>query len=46
MENKISNYVNGFCKSHGTHHSIVIMIQRWKQAIDKGEYISIMYIDL
>ena len=22
------------------------MLERWKQAIDKGEYISVMYMDL
>ena len=46
MEDKISNYVTGFRKSHGTQHSLVIMLERWKQAIDKGEYISVMYMDL
>ena len=45
MEDKISNYVTGFRKSHGTQHSLVIMLERWKQATDKGEYISVMYMD-
>ena len=35
-----------FRKSHGTQHSLVITLERWKQAIDKGEYISVMYMDL
>ena len=46
MEDKISNYVTKFRKSYGTQHSLVIMLERWKQAIDKGEYISVMYMDL
>ena len=46
MEDKISNYVSGFGKSHGTQHSLVIMLERWKKAIDKGDYISVMYMDL
>ena len=46
MEDKISNYVTGFRKSHATQHSLVIMLERWKQAIDKAEYISVMYMDL
>ena len=46
MEDKISNYVTGFLKSHGTQHSLVIMLERWKQSIDKGEYISVMYMNL
>ena len=44
MEDKISNYVIGFGKSHGTQDSFVIMLERWKQAIDKREYISVMHI--
>ena len=46
MEDKISNYVTKFRKSYGTQHSLVIMLERWKQAIDKGEYIFVMYMDL
>ena len=46
MEDKISNYVTKFRKSYGTQHSLVIKLERWKQAIDKEEYISVMYIDL
>ena len=46
MQDIISNYVNGFRTSHGTQHSLVRMFQRWKKAIDKGEYISVMYMDL
>ena len=34
-EDKISNYVTGFRKTHGTQHSLAIMLERWKQAIDK-----------
>ena len=41
MEDKISNYVTGFVKLHGTQHSLVIMLERWKQAIEKG-YNSVM----
>ena len=46
MEDKISTYETGFRKSHGTHHSLVIMLERWEQTIDKGEYICAMYMDL
>ena len=46
MEDKTSNYVTGFRKSHGTKHSLVIMLERLKQAIDKGEYTSAMHMDL
>ena len=46
MEDKILNYVTGFRKSHGTRHSLVIMLETRKQAIDKGEYVSVMHMDL
>ena len=46
MEDKISNYVTGSRKSDGTQHSLVIMLRRWKQAIYKGEYMYVMYMDL
>ena len=46
MKDKISNYVTRFQKSHGTQHSFVIMLGRWEQAIDKGEDIFVMYMDL
>ena len=46
MEDKISNFVTGFQKSNGTQNSLVIMLERWKPAIDNGEYISVMYMDL
>ena len=46
MEDKISDYITGFRKSHGPQHSLVIMLGGLKQAIDKGEYISVMCMDL
>ena len=46
MADKISNYLTEFRKSHGIQHSLVIMLERWKQAIDKGQYTSVMYMDL
>ena len=46
MEDKISNYVTAFQKSNESHHSLVIRLERWKQAIDKRKYISVMYMNL
>ena len=46
IECKISSYVTVFQKSHETHHSLVIMLGRGKQALDKEEYISVMYMEL
>ena len=44
MKDKISKYVTGLQESHGTQHSLAIISERWKQSIDEGEYISVMYI--
>ena len=46
IECKISSYVTVFQKSHETQHSLVIMLRRGKQALDKEEYISVMYMEL
>ena len=32
MENKLSKCVTGFRKSHGTQHSLIAMIEKWKKA--------------
>ena len=46
IECKISSYVTGFQESHETQHFLVIILGRGKQALDKGEYISVMYMEL
>ena len=39
MENKLSKCTTGFRKFHGTQHSMVTMLEKWKKVIDKTEYI-------
>ena len=46
MQNKLSKYVTGFRKSHGTQHSLMIMLEKWKNVLDKGEYICVLFMDL
>ena len=46
MENKISKCVTGFRKSHGTQHSLIAMLEKWKKALDKEENISAIFMDL
>ena len=36
----------GFRKSHGTQNSLVVMLEKWKRALDKGEYVSALFMDL
>ena len=38
--------IHGFRKSHGTQNSLVMMLEKWKRALDKGEYVSALFMDL
>ena len=46
MENKLSKYVTGFRKLHGTQHSLMIMWEQCKNVLDKGEYVCVLFMDL
>ena len=46
MQYKTSKHITGFRKSHGTQHSLIIMLEKWKSALDKGENISVSFMDL
>ena len=46
MENKISKSVTGFRKSHGTQHSLKVMLKKWKKALDKEENMSAIFMNL
>ena len=46
MQNKLSKYVTGFRKSQGTQHSLMIMLEKWKNVLDKGEYVCVLFMDL
>ena len=46
MENKLSKFITGFRKLHGTQHSMVTMLENWKKALDKKEYICVLFMDL
>ena len=46
VENKISKCVTGFRKSNGTQHSLVVMLEKWKKALDKEENMSSIFMDL
>ena len=37
MENKLSN---------GTQHYLMIIIEKWKNVLDKGEYVCALFMDL
>ena len=46
MENKLSKFITGFRKLHGTQHSLVTMLKKWKNALDKKIYICALFMDL
>ena len=46
MKDKLSKCLTGFRKSHGTQHLLVTVLEKWKKAVDKGEYISAVFMDL
>ena len=35
MKHKLSNILAGFQKSHSAQHSLLIMIEKWKRAINE-----------
>ena len=46
MQDKLSKHITGFRKSHGTQHSLMTILKKWKSALDKGENICILFMDL
>ena len=46
MKNKPSKCLTGFRKSPRTQHLLVNMLEKWKKAVDKGEYVSALFMDL
>ena len=46
MTDKLAHSIAGFRKSHGTQNSLVVMLEKWKRTLDKGEYVSVLFMDL
>ena len=46
MEDKLTKCLKGFRKSHGTQHSLVTMLEKWKRGVDNGVYVSALFMDL
>ena len=46
MEDKLSKYLTGFRKSHGTQHLFVTMLEKCQKSVDNGEYVSSLFLDL
>ena len=46
MEDKLTKCLTGFRKLHGTQHSLLTMLGKWKRGIDNGAYVSVLFMDL
>ena len=46
MQDKLSKHITGFQKSHRTQHSLMTMLEKCKSALDKGENICVLLMDL
>ena len=46
MCDKLSKYVTGFRKCHGTQHSLLAMLEKWKKTYDKGENDCTIFMNL
>ena len=46
MTDKLANCIPVFRKSHETQHSFIMVLEKWKRAIDKGVCVSALFMDL
>ena len=46
MTEKQAHSITGFRKTHGTQNSLVGMLEKWKRALDNGECVSALFMDL
>ena len=45
MRNNLNSCINGFRKSHRTQHSVAVMLEKCKRFIDKGECVSLLFLN-
>ena len=46
MEDKLSKLLTCSKKNHNTQHSLVNMLEKWKNTVDKGGFVCAIFIDL
>ena len=44
MKNKLSNILTGFQKSHSAQHLLLIMIKKWKRALDENMKVEAIFM--
>ena len=46
MTDKLAYSITDFRKTHWTQNSLVVMLEKWKRALDKGECVSALFMDV
>ena len=46
MRDRLSKLLTGFRKNHSTQHCLMSMLEMWKNTLDKGGYVSAIFMDL
>ena len=46
IEPFLSNLLTGFRKNHNTQHCLLKMLEKWKEALDKGNFVDAIFMDL
>ena len=46
MKDKLSDILTGFQKGHSAHHSFLIMLEKWKRALDENRKVGAIFMDL
>ena len=46
MGDKLTKCLTGFRKSHGTQHSLLTMLEKWKRGIDNGANVPALFMEL
>ena len=46
MRDKLSKLLTGFRKNQSTRHCLMSILEMWKNTLDKGDYVSAIFMDL
>ena len=46
MKDKLSNILTRFRKGHSAQHALIIMIEKWKRALDENMKVGAIFMDL
>ena len=46
MENKLSKFLCGYRKFYSPQHALLVMVEKWKESIDKGGFAAGVLMDL